>query len=251
MIIRSAFIAALSSLSLTISGCAVWPSQEHVAVTNASIAEQIKAHCSQLSTSSQSTDKLEISLIKEQQKQLNTMNEQLERIIAATPGFLNSECSADQSNDAYKNRTIVGSKEWIYVSPPGHHYQARIDSGAATSSLSAVDIEYFDRDSERWVRFVLQHDDESESASLEAKLIRHVLIKQSSSPEPDRRPVVSLTVQLGNDLRYDTEFTLTDRSQMTYPILIGREFLRDITLIDVGREFIHSKYKPKDSGDKQ
>lgn len=229
----------------------MWPSQQHLAVTNASLAEQIKTHCSQPSRSSQPTNKLELALMKQQQNQLNAINEQLERIIAATPGFINSECSTDQNNDDYKNRTIVGSKEWIYVSPPGHLYQARIDSGAATSSLSAIDIEYFDRDSERWVRFSLQHDDESESAMVEAKLIRHVLIKQSSSPEPDRRPVVSLTVHLGNDLRYDTEFTLTDRSQMTYPILIGREFLRDITLIDVGSEFIHPKYMPKEPGDQQ
>jgi hypothetical protein len=53
-------------------------------------------------------------------------------------------------------------------------------------------------------------------------------------------------VNMGQDHRYDTEFTLTDRSQMTYPILLGREFLRDVILIDVSRQFIHPKYIPQD-----
>ncbi len=234
---------------LLLSGCALWPNQQHLAVSNESIAQQLQTHCGKQQITVKPRKGPETALLQQQQKQLQLMTEQLNRLMAATPGFINNNCEDSKNSDDYQNRTVVGSKEWIYVSPPGHLYQARIDSGAATSSLSAIDIEYFDRDGKRWVRFSLQHDDETESAIVEAKLIRHVLIKQSSSLEPDRRPVVSLTVHLGNELRYDTEFTLTDRSQMTYPILIGREFLRDITLIDVGSEFIHPKYKPQTSGD--
>lgn len=31
------------------------------------------------------------------------------------------------------------------------------------------------------------------------------------------------------------QFTLADRSQMDYPVLLGREFFKDIALVDVGK----------------
>ena len=44
------------------------------------------------------------------------------------------------------------------MDPPGHHYRARIDSGAETSSLSASEVIEFERDGDDWVRFTFQHD---------------------------------------------------------------------------------------------
>lgn len=42
------------------------------------------------------------------------------------------------------------------------------------------------------------------------------------------------------------EFTLKDRSDMTFPVLLGREFLKDIAVVDVAREYIQPKPKLKD-----
>jgi hypothetical protein len=55
---------------------------------------------------------------------------------------------------------------------------------------------------------------------------------------------VSLTTSLGKRLRKKTEFTLADRSGMVYPVLLGREFLQDMTLIDVGKKFLQVKFIP-------
>ncbi len=225
---------------LLLNGCSLWPSQEHRALTTQSIEAILAKQCQGQATSASSHQQLAT---------LQQIQAQLDMLTAATPGFTNNHCSEpSRSTYEYDGKVIVGANEWIYLSPPGHHYQARVDSGAATSSLSAMDIEYFERNGKkRWVRFRLQHDDEAEAIMVEAKVVRHVLIRQASSPEPERRPVVSLTVNMGQDLRYDTEFTLTDRSQMAYPILLGREFLRDVILIDVSRQFIHPKYTPQDT----
>ncbi|NVK36895.1 MAG: ATP-dependent zinc protease [Gammaproteobacteria bacterium] len=224
-----------------LNGCSLWPSQEHRGLTTQSIEALLAKQC-QGPTEPSANDQQQLAA-------LQRIQTQLDMLTAATPGFTNSVCSEPaKSHHEYEGKVIVGANEWIYLSPPGHHYQARVDSGAATSSLSAMDIEYFERNGKkRWVRFRLQHDDEAEAITVEAKVVRHVLIRQASSPEPERRPVVSLTVNMGQDLRYDTEFTLTDRSQMAYPILLGREFLRDVILIDVSRQFIHPKYIPQDS----
>lgn len=232
------FLVSLVAMSSLI-GCSIWPNQAHRALTLDSVQSIISQHCQPQSSNTQQFDA--------QRLQLTHIQEQLNMLTAATPGFTNANCETTVSTTELDGKTIMGANEWIYLSPPGHHYQARIDSGAATSSLSATDIEYFERNGKRWVRFLLQHDDEADAIPIEARVRRHVLIRQASNPEPERRPVITLTVNMGQDLRYDTEFTLTDRSQMTYPILMGREFLRDISLVDVSRQFIHPKYQPKDA----
>ena len=43
--------------------------------------------------------------------------------------------------------------EHVYISPPGILLTARIDTGATTSSIDARNIEPFERDGKRWVRF--------------------------------------------------------------------------------------------------
>src|SRR5690606_8163018 len=45
----------------------------------------------------------------------------------------------------------------------------------------------------------------------------------------------------------EAEFTLTDRSQMSYPMLLGRSFLQDVALIDVGKEFTQPKFEIEDT----
>jgi hypothetical protein len=234
--------AWLLLVALLLNGCSIWPNQEHRALTAQTVESIIAKQCST------TTNNTQTAAIEQQQVMLTNIQAQLDMLTKATPGFTNAHCAPNESpnNHEFEGKVLVGANEWIHLSPPGHHYQARIDSGAATSSLSAKNIEYFERNGKRWVSFELQHDDEADAISVEAKVIRHVLIRQASSPEPERRPVVSLTVNMGQDLRYDTEFTLTNRSQMTYPILLGREFLRDVILIDVGRQFIHPKYVPQD-----
>jgi hypothetical protein len=144
------------------------------------------------------------------------------------------------------DKTILGETEWVYVTAAKSNYRARIDTGAATSSINAADIERFERDGKKWVRFYLSHDNSPETQLIEARIRRIVKIAQStnSEEETERRFVVKLHVIIG-DISHQTEFTLTDRSHMEYDILIGRSFLQDVALVDVSQEYIHPKYKAK------
>lgn len=141
-------------------------------------------------------------------------------------------------------KMVLGRTEWIWVESVNRVFRARVDSGATTSSLSARDIVEFERDGENWVRFNMVPDDETDdSYEVEARRVRVAKIRQSSTDELDRRPVVSMTVRIG-DFTENAEFTLTDRTQMTYPILLGREFLRDVALIDVAKSYYQPKPDP-------
>jgi hypothetical protein len=165
----------------------------------------------------------------------------IERINRPTPAPQIQECPTT-GVALLDRKDVIGSIEWLYMDPPGRHYRARIDSGAETSSLSASDVVEFERDGDDWVRFTFQHNSADDTVELELPIVRTVLIRQASSAESDRRVTVELDIRLGDQLQ-TTEFTLTDRSRMTYPMLLGRAFLMDLYVIDVSRSYTHERYQ--------
>ncbi len=135
-----------------------------------------------------------------------------------------------------EEKITVGQLERIRIEPQGVVLTARIDTGANSNSLSAEDLVHFERDGEDWVRFNVRTDD-GEVNAMEREVQRHVRVIQQSDPEGSRRPMVFLRVRLGSVLG-NFEFNLTDRSHLKHPVILGREFLADLMLVDVGQEFL-------------
>jgi hypothetical protein len=133
------------------------------------------------------------------------------------------------------DKLVVGEVERVRIDPPGGYVVARIDTGAGSSSLHAEQMVEFERDGKRWVRFDLKLDDGV--ATLERPIKRFVRVVQQADPEGSRRPVVEMRVRLGN-VRENVEFTLADRSHMDNEMMLGRNFLTDVALVDVGRQFV-------------
>ena len=123
--------------------------------------------------------------------------------------------TTDRQVAKWDDKTIFGQTEWVYVTTAKSNYRARIDTGAATSSINATDIERFERDGKKWVRFNLSHRKGLKPQIIEAKIKRFAKILQSGNANlTTSRPVVKLHVRIG-DITYPTEFTLTDRSLPT------------------------------------
>jgi len=158
---------------------------------------------------------------------------------SSEPGF-NSETVPDVVNN--DGLLVFGRYEWVTFPEKGLLISARVDSGANTSSLHAINIREFERDGNTWIRFTTQYQaegkDKAEDIEVEAPLVRRVTIRQASGSES--RPVVKLRMQLGS-LVNDTEFTLTDRGDMSHPALLGRRFMMDIALIDVSEKYLQPK----------
>lgn len=138
------------------------------------------------------------------------------------------------------DKAILGRVEYVWLDGANHYLKARIDTGAKSSSLSAINVQRFERNGDRWVRFDVALFDDRPAVTLEAPLLRHVKIRQASVEELERRAVVKLTVRLG-EIHEETEFTLSDRNDMLYPVLLGRSFLRDIAVVDVANKFTRSR----------
>jgi hypothetical protein len=179
-------------------------------------------------------------------RRLYSVSDKISKDITPNLNASSNVVLADLAPQVRTGMVTLGSLEKIYIDAVKSAFVARVDTGATTSSINAVDIQKFERDGKKWVKF---HVSEEETAPenrkwVEAPIARHVKIRQSNTNDLERRPVVELWVKIGR-VHERSEFTLTDRTQMDYPILLGREFIQDVALVDVSRDFIESKAPKK------
>lgn len=120
---------------------------------------------------------------------------------------------------------------------------AKIDSGAATSSLHAVRITPFDRDGEPWVAFTIPKSPEFPSMRCEAKLLEKRAIK-SSNGRSQQRYVIETIMQLG-PLTWVGNMTLANRQSMAFPVLIGRRALKRGFLVNSAKRWLLGRPAPK------
>ncbi|RUM62422.1 MAG: hypothetical protein DSZ03_06855 [Sulfurimonas sp.] len=129
-------------------------------------------------------------------------------------------------------KILIGSVELVRIIPGNKVELARVDTGAKTTSLHAVNMQVFERDGREYVRFSL--NDRDDALRIERPIWKWVRIKRHEK-KSQRRPVIKLRLVLGNNDQL-VAVTLTDRSKFKHPILIGRNFLRDIYIVDVARK---------------
>lgn len=112
--------------------------------------------------------------------------------------------------------------------------KAKIDTGARTSALHAVDIETFERDGEEWASFVVPRAGRQRRS---ARLVDQRPIKNTSGI-PENRMVVETTLLLGAH-RWRIEASLANREKMEFELILGRTAIRRHgLLVDPGRSFL-------------
>lgn len=134
-------------------------------------------------------------------------------------------------------KQIVGEIEQAYLAELGLTLKARIDTGATTSSIDARNIQAFERDGEQWVRFNILNPDTNQMVQFEKIRVRKVKINQANSDTPETRPVVEMQIAIG-EVSQLAEFTLSNRSHLDYQLLVGRNILRDVMIVDVSQSLI-------------
>lgn len=155
----------------------------------------------------------------------------------ACPCNADSTSTSKQGGTSAKTntKTLLGGVESVYLDPPGLELSARIDTGAQTSSLNALDIVEFERDGKPFVRFSIIHPKTKEKIELTRRLRRYARIKELGNKESKRRPVVRMRVVLA-DLDEQINFTLENRSRFKHQVLIGRNLLQDLAVVDVSKK---------------
>ena len=136
------------------------------------------------------------------------------------------------------NYTSIGWREWIYL-PKYEDYaiKAKVDTGARTSALHATQIKEYDNNGNKLVSFRLHQS--NKHIDISTQLIRYLKIT-SSFGDSEVRPLIRLKIRLG-ERSWFTEVTLTKRTRMTYPMLIGRNTLMKKYLIHSHKSYLTGK----------
>lgn len=118
---------------------------------------------------------------------------------------------------------------------------AKVDTGAFSCAIHCDNIKVLKRGTEPWVRFTL-YDDEQKTKH-EAKILLYKSIKNSFGSK-EQRCLIETTIRLfGKD--YEIELSLTDRSTMKYPVLLGRKLLMNKFVVDVSKYNLSYTLKSK------
>jgi len=125
-----------------------------------------------------------------------------------------------------EKKVTIGTVEDVILLPWRVKLPARIDTGAAKSSLDARELKvYEDR-----VEFRLPRKYGGLRLRLPIMEWRHV----RTSEGLERRPIVELEICFGSN-RIRTLVNLADRSMVKYPLILGRSFLKENFVVDVKR----------------
>lgn len=136
------------------------------------------------------------------------------------------------------DKVIVGSEEWCSL--PELKVPAikiRVDSGAKTSALHADQIVPFEKDGEKWIKFIVHPIQRNTKGAIqcEAKVIDKRIVKSSSGTR-ESRYVINTDISLG-DQTWTIELTLTNRDSMGYRMLLGREAMAGRLIVDPDEHF--------------
>ena len=138
-----------------------------------------------------------------------------------------------------QNKIILGSEEWCSFPELGiPAIKARVDSGAKTSALHAINIAPFLKDDENWVKFDINPIQNNLKTVIhcQAKLIDKRIVK-SSSGYREQRYVIQTNLAIANDI-WAIEMTLTNRDSMGFRMLLGREAMSGRVLVDPEQKYL-------------
>lgn len=149
--------------------------------------------------------------------------------------FLVSGFISPAYSQLLKEKVLIGRVEWVSMPELKIKHKARIDTGAKTTSLHAVNIEEVEQRGELFVKFQTV-DNEGKTV----EVVRKVDTTQKVSNTAgfvSKRYVIKEKIKMGN-IEREVLVNLNDRSKMDYKFLVGRNLLLGRFIVDVARSHV-------------
>ncbi|WP_144393126.1 ATP-dependent zinc protease family protein [Pleionea sediminis] len=114
----------------------------------------------------------------------------------------------------------------------------RVDTGAKTSSLHVDNLQEFEKADQLWISFDIHPDYHNVEKIVRRKAkVKAIRSIKSSNAIKENRYVIDTIIKMG-DNEWSIELTLTDRSGMTYMMLLGREAMQGRLIVDPECEYV-------------
>lgn len=144
------------------------------------------------------------------------------------------------------SKLIVGRSDVIDLPELGlYNLSAKIDTGAYTSAIHYHHAEVITREGNKVLHFTLldpEHPDYNDKSFFFENFTRRTIKNSFGSVE--ERYIIRTTIRLfGRD--YSSEFSLSDRGSLRFPILLGRKLLRKNFIVDVSKHNLSYDQKKK------
>jgi ribosomal protein S6--L-glutamate ligase len=145
-----------------------------------------------------------------------------------------------------KGQTIIaGWEEWVSLPELGvYAVKAKVDTGAKTSALHAVNITPYEKDGTKRVKFVVHPLPERDDVAIQCdKQIIDVREITSSNGETEERFIVRSPFRI-NGVEWPVEISLTNREDMKFRMLIGRSTMSGRMVVDPDRSLLCGELSP-------
>jgi hypothetical protein len=131
----------------------------------------------------------------------------------------------------------VGWREWLALPELGlPALKAKVDTGARSSALHVDTLEWLQRDGGQWVRFTLRPASDLSVLSAQAEVIE-VRPVTDSGGRTSHRPFIRTAIEVAG-LRWPIEINLTSRTNMLFPMLLGRTAMAGRLRVDPARSYV-------------
>jgi len=135
-----------------------------------------------------------------------------------------------------KEKLTIGRYEIVDLPELGmYNIESKIDTGAETSVLHCEDFEIIEKEGHRFINcHIKPHLEEEEILTLTFPVHRERVVK-SSFGQTETRHIFLTKIRMFDQL-FDIKLSLRDRSSMSYPMLLGRNFISGKFLVDVSKK---------------
>lgn len=133
----------------------------------------------------------------------------------------------------------IGWREWVSLPDLGiDRIKVKVDTGARTSALHAYRVTTFTKDNATYVRFFVHPAQRKKKPEIECTaLVVDRRAVTDSGGKTTERFVIRTTLDVGVH-SWPIELTLTNRDEMGFRMLLGRQAVRRRFVVDPGSSYL-------------
>lgn len=145
-----------------------------------------------------------------------------------------------------KKVKVIGRQDLIDLPDFGlENVAAKVDTGAYTSAINCSRVKVKKVNGENELTFYLSGSriHEKKARKFKTTEFKKRKIKSSNGQIEERFVIKTKAIIYGR--KYKMEFSLSDRSKMKFPVLLGRRILTDRFIVDVSKKDLSYKEKQR------